>query len=218
MSLVRVAVIALAVLGAAALGGWRVAGAMAPTPDSRTVVAGGVQYRVTNVREIKGLNDRDLGGMSHGVQGLVSTGSALVQVDLTVLGGDSTAAYNTGRLEIATGGKSGVRPVGGTLGRGTVGAHGKVDGTLSFVLPRDGARLRLRVRNDSRSIPLIRIARETAAPSDHSHEDTPATGSSTDPPAGDLEGSSADQHDDSAAAPDPTDDAPAVGPPAGGGP
>ncbi len=170
MGLARVALVALVVLGAATLGAWRVSGALASTPGSRSLAGGGMTVTVVDARSITGLSDHDLGGMAHGVQGLVTRGRALVQVSLVLRGGSRATHYDTTALEaVQAGSTTGVRPVGGTLARGTLAAHGRVEGTVSYVVPRNGAAFRLRLGHGGREIPLLRVGR--AAPSSTEHPD-----------------------------------------------
>jgi hypothetical protein len=155
-------------LGAATLlGGLRVA-ALLGTPDGPLTVSGGdARFTVTHVEQVAGLTDSDLDGMSHGVQSLVPDGQALIRVDLTVTAGDSETAYDATRLEaVAVGAAGGIVPVAGSLPlRGRLAAHASLEGSLSYVVPRNGSRLVLQA--GSREIPLGSVDEATATGHHH---------------------------------------------------
>ena len=181
---VRTVALIAAVLVATALGGWRAVSMAATKPDPSTLVVKGISYTVIHAEQVKGLSDADLGGMSHGIGNLVSSEKALVTVTLVVSGGDSPTSYDASVLRaFATGSSVGFSPAGGTLGPGRLGAHARIDGSLSFVVPRDGAQLVLRAPGDSREVPLLQV------------DDAPAGANDHDDPAG------ADEHPEPATTP-----------------
>src|SRR5204862_43450 len=96
-----------------------------------------------------------LGGMSHGIQGLVNEDQMLIRVSLTVSTGGSAATYDPRLLQVYGAGPVGVAPLGGSLGRGRLSPHGRLEGSLSYVVPRDGAQLVLRSEGTSDAAPLL---------------------------------------------------------------
>lgn len=152
------AVLVLVVLAATALGGWRVARGAAAPPDAATLAVGHASYTVTHVDQVKGLSQKELGGMAHGVQSLVSDDKALITVSLTVSAGDRPATVDPGVLSaVAAGSPLLFLPVGGTLAKGHLSAHARVEGSVSFVVPRKSETYVLRARGQLRSVPLLRI-------------------------------------------------------------
>ena len=140
----------------------------ATKPDPSTLVVKGISYTVTHAEQVKGLSDADLGGASHGIGNLVSSEKALVTVTLVVSGGNSPTSYDASVLRaFATGSSVGFSPAGGTLGPGRLGAHARIDGSLSFVVPRNGVQLVLRAPGDSREVPLLQVDNAPAGANDH---------------------------------------------------
>jgi hypothetical protein len=83
------------------------------------------------------------------------------------------ATYRAGTIVVrASGGAGDLVPAGGTLGSGVLSAHGRVEGTVAFVVPRDGSRLRLRVRGSSQSIPLADVDQVAHGHGGHEHGPT----------------------------------------------
>ena len=160
----------------------RVSADLSPSPGAHALADGSTSIIVTDARQVTGLTDADLSGMAHGVQGLVTRGSALVQVSLVLRAGDQATRYDTSNIEAVRGNSlTAVRPVGGTLTQGRLTAHGSVEGTLSFVVPQDGASLRLRIAHTDRTIPLLRLKRSTAGVGGHSGHDSSTPETSTTP-------------------------------------
>lgn len=180
----RAVALIIAVLVATAIGGWRAASLAAVKPDPSTLVVNGVSYLVTHAEQVKGLSDSDLGGMSHGVQSLVSDDKALVTVTLVVTAGDSPSSYDASVLRaFATGSSDAIPPVGGTLAPGQLTAHARIEGSLSFVVARNGAHLALRAPGDSREVPLLRVDDAPATATEHPHPSTTVTTRGPSPPS-----------------------------------
>jgi hypothetical protein len=153
-----------AVLVATALGGWRAVSTAAPKPGPSTLLVNGVSYDVAHSEQVVGLSDSDLGGMSHGIQGLVTDEKALIKVSLVVSGGDSPTSYDAGVLRVfAAGSHAGIVPAGGTFAPGRLSSHGHIEGTVSFIVPRNGAQLTLRAVGDPHTIALLRVDKATQA-------------------------------------------------------
>lgn len=159
----RAAVLVTAVLASTAVGGWRAASMAAPNPGPHSLMVSGVTYNVAHAEQVVGLSDSDLGGMSHGIQSLVTDEKALIKVSLMVSAGDSPTSYDAGVLRaFAAGSPVAIAPVGGTFPSGRLSAHARVEGSVSFVVPRNGARLTLRALGDPRAVELLRVDRAPA--------------------------------------------------------
>lgn len=110
-----------------------------------------------------GLSSEDLGGMSHGVSSLVKTGSAQVNVVVTLANTSSHAVrINAGQFAMLSGpgatpvGKP-VKVTGTTLQAGMLSAGASVDARVTFVTPTDGSALWLRYAESAKG-PVTRIA------------------------------------------------------------
>jgi hypothetical protein len=170
----RAVALVVAVLVATALGGWRAASMAATSPDPTSLVVDGVSYSVTHAEQVKGLSDSALGGMSHGIQSLVTDDKALVTLTLVITAGDSPASYDASTLRaFAAGSTVGISPAGGILAAGHLKAHASIEGFLSFVVPRNGARFTLRAAGSSRELPLLRVDKAPPGAGQHLHQ--PAT-------------------------------------------
>lgn len=170
----RVALTALLVLSATALGVRHVAVLAQGPPDPMTLQVDGVTYRVLHAEQASGLSDADLGGMSHGVNSLVTTDQALVRVTLEVAAPDAAASYDTSVLR-ASAGAVRLDPVPGSMKRGSLRRGGHLEGALSYVVSRNGAQLRLTAANQ-RPVPLLRVDTAAAAVAhDHGTTGPPST-------------------------------------------
>ena len=177
----RVLVLSGLVLGATAVGLWRVAALIAAEHDPMTLRVGHATYTVTHVEQVAGLSDADLGGMAHGVQSLVPQDKALIRVTVTVSADGTSTDYDARALRAyATGASIGVGPLGGSLAPGRLQAHGQIEGSLSYVVPRKTSQLVLRAGRLPRAVPLLQVHDGPAAGHDHDHADAPGNG--TPPP------------------------------------
>ena len=110
-----------------------------------------------------GLSNADLGGMSHGVSGVVSTGRAQVEVIITLANTGTRpvlVAADQFRLVTRKGtGAPGVplKPSGTTLLAGPLPAGASVDTRVAFVVPTDGASMELQYADPGLRAP-VRIA------------------------------------------------------------
>ncbi|XAS67570.1 hypothetical protein V3C33_19490 [Micrococcaceae bacterium Sec5.7] len=155
---------------ATALGGWRAAATIAGPPDPSTLAVNGASYSVTRAEQVKGLSDTDLAGMSHGIQSLVTDDQALINLHVVVAAGDSPASYDASVLRVfAVGSPKGYPPVGGIIAPGRLRPHSRVEGFLSFVVPRDGARIVLRAPGNSDDVPLLEVDVAPAGAGGHMH-------------------------------------------------
>lgn len=179
----RAVVLIAAVLIAATIGGWRAVSMGAVRPDPSTLVVNGVSYTVSHAEQVHGLSDSALGGMSHGIQSLVTDDKALVTLHLVVTAGDSPASYDAGVLRVFTADSAaGEPPVGGLLTPGRLAPHSSIEGYLSFVVPRNGAQVALGAPGDSREVPLLAVDEAPAGAGAHLHPSTtPTAGESLGP-------------------------------------
>lgn len=155
---------------AVAAGGWQIAVQAAARHHTLTLRSAGVTYTITHVEQVTGLTDADLGGMSHGIQGLVGVDKMLILVSLTVSAGDSATTYDPQTLTaVSTRSPAVIPPVGGSLTGGPLRAHSHIDGSLSYVVPRDGARITLRIGNSLKTVPLVQTDDAPAGADVHQH-------------------------------------------------
>ena len=176
----RLLLMSVLVLGATAVGGWRVAALTAAEHDPMTLRVGHASYTVTHVEQVAGLSDADLGGMSHGVQSLVPQDKALIRVTVTVSADGTSTDYDARALQaFATGASVGIGPLGGSLAPGRLQAHGHIEGSLSYVVPRKTSQLVLRAGRLTRAVPLIQV---DDGPAGTGHDHAGVTGNGTPSP------------------------------------
>ena len=182
LTLRSIALIVVVLVGTG-LGGWRAASMAETRPDPSTLVVNGVSYTVTHAQQIHGLSDSALGGNSHGIQSLVTDDKALISVNLVITTGDAPSPYDAGVLRVfAAGSPAGASPVGGILAPGHLKAKSRIEGFLSFVVPRKGGRFALGAVGDSREVPLVQVDQAPAGAGQHAHTSaTPATPTTTAP-------------------------------------
>lgn len=149
--------------------------ARAASLDPSTLQLDGVTLRVTGVDEVVGVAASDLmGGMAHNISGYVPDDEMMLSVSVEVTAGDHDAAYQARSVVVhAVGARADLVPAGGTLGSGFLSAHGRVDGTVAFVVPRDGSHLTLGVRGSPRSIDLADVDQVAPGHGGHHHATTP---------------------------------------------
>lgn len=152
-----VVVLALLLVAATTYGGVRVATGAARDAvgeDFPTLAVGHATFRITHVQRVNGLTNADLSGMGHGIQGLVLDDSTMIRVSVIVSAGSDATAFDTSRLRLLRHGMPAQAPLGGSVGRGTLRPAASVEGAVAFVVPRDGARLRLGATGTSAAITL----------------------------------------------------------------
>jgi hypothetical protein len=154
----RIVLLAASFLAGVVLVAWWGASSLADRPGPDSLRVGDAVYTVTHVEQLNGLTDADVGGMTHGIQGLVTKNQMLIRVSLTVSAGDNAATFDATVLQVHAADGIGVAPLGGSLAGGRLRAHSRIDGSLSYVVPRTAtARYQLRAGSNSRtSIPLLR--------------------------------------------------------------
>lgn len=117
---------------------------------------------------VGGLSGRALGGMSHGVQNLVSAGQARIAVTVTLRNTSSKAVkYDANQFRLRSGhgspSSAAIPPLSTSLSAGDLREGGTVEGTISFVTAADGSRLWLQLADRGKSV-LVPIG--TATPLD----------------------------------------------------
>ena len=125
-----------------------------------------------------GLSNADLGGMSHGVSGVVSTGRAQVEVIVTLANtGTRPVVVAADQFRLVT--RKGtdapgvpLKPSGTTLLAGPLPAGASVDTRVAFVVPTDGASMQLQFADPGLRAPVrIALGRtdRIATPKGHEH-------------------------------------------------
>jgi hypothetical protein len=152
-------------------GGWHAAAALTSGhQDPRSLQVGAATFTITSAEQVVGLSDDELGGMSHNIQGLVTDKQLLVRVGMTVSAGSSQTSFDPAVLKVyAAGSKVAIPPVGGSFSAGKLAAHGRIEGSLSFVVNRSGARLTLRADHVAGSVPLLQLENGPAGTGGHDH-------------------------------------------------
>jgi hypothetical protein len=167
--------LAAGLLVAAVVGGVRAADLASSLDNgSRSFEMAGASWRVTDVDEVVGVSKRDLmsgmGGMGHNIGGLVTDDQMMIKVSLAVTGGDHGTSFNAGWLRAyEAGSTTPILPTGGSLGSGALSAHAIVEGTVTFVVPRDGGHLVLRGRGTSHVVDLTTVDQAPHGAYDHEH-------------------------------------------------
>ena len=174
--------IAIAAIAVAAYGLWLVPGAMglgAGSKDAATVtlppqpvLAIGKPARTTfghmrvlDAHAVTGLTNQQLGNMTHGISGLIDARNAQMQVAIELTNSTNLANHWTAadfRLETVSG-EHMYAALGGTQESGTLAPGSSVDLGLNFVVPRDGSKLVLRVRDGEQYV-RVHVGRVAKAP------------------------------------------------------
>jgi hypothetical protein len=177
--------VAAAVLVAllAAAGGWLAILALAggdghqhPASVGEAIPTSFGSLTVQPAQTLDGLTPEDLGGVTHGVNNLVLSDSAQVEVSfLLVNAGDSGAAIDPDQFRLVVGGaRDALAPTGSTMRPMTLAAGARVGASVTFVVPRTGAQMELRYADPGSSAPVsIPMGRLDQAPADaaspHTH-------------------------------------------------
>jgi hypothetical protein len=172
----RTRAIAVCLLVVATLAGGVRAFALAgaATQDPSTLQLDGATLRVTGVEQVVGIAAADLmGGMAHNISGYVADDQMMLSVSVEISAGEQPAAYDARNiLARAVGARAHLLPAGGSLGSGFLSAHGRVEGTVAYVVPRDGSHLVLSVRGSPRSIDLAAVDQVAPGSGGHDHGTT----------------------------------------------
>ncbi|RNM12669.1 hypothetical protein [Nocardioides pocheonensis] len=160
---------------ATALGGVRAfALAEAAGQDPATLQIDGATLRVTGVEQVVGTAAADLmGGMAHNISGYVPQDEMMLSVSVEITAGAQPSTYEARRIVArAVGARTPLMAAGGSLGSGFLDAHGRVVGTVTFVVPRNGSHLVLSVRGSPRSIDLAAVDQVAPGHEGHDHGTT----------------------------------------------
>ncbi|MDQ1664752.1 MAG: hypothetical protein QOH75_783 [Actinomycetota bacterium] len=160
----------------AAVGGVLAVDLIRATPPPEVNAAGGsfgTSFGSVSVHQsevVNGLSASSLGGMSHGIQGLVGAGKAEIALSVTVTNTSKhPVRYAADQFQLRTGTKAPkgkAFTAGGTsLSPGELARGGTVEGTLSFVVPVTSSRLWLQFRDGGRliNLPLAATAKDGPA-------------------------------------------------------
>ena len=178
----RTVLVAVLMLLATLLGGWRVVAMAQPRPDAASFTVDVVSYRVTRAEAVSGLSDQDLSGMAHGIQGLVSDDKAIIRVSLVLSTGSASGTYDPGALRLSIAGEPAlVAPVGGSLPPGQLRADAQIEGAIAFEVPRHGGALSLVAPGQSRQIPLLTLDTAPAGAGQHPPDTSPSLAPDDEP-------------------------------------
>jgi hypothetical protein len=130
---------------------------------------------VLGARVAPGLTNQQLGGVTHGISGLIDARSSQLQVSISLTNSKYAAAHWTAadfRLEAARSGRE-FAPVGGTDESGKLPPGSSLDLVLNYVVPRNGDHFTLRVR-DGKTFVRVHLIQVGKAPPgtkgfDHAH-------------------------------------------------
>jgi hypothetical protein len=162
------ALLAVLAMACVAIGGWQ-ALTLPSTPTGPAIRLGDAEVTITHVERVTGLTSQDMAGMGHGIQGLVRDDSTLVRVSVVVSAGRDGASFDATRLRLVASGHR-LPPLGASIGRSRLQPHGRLEGAVSFVVPRNGAALALGATGTPATLPLGHV--DDAPPStgeDHDH-------------------------------------------------
>jgi hypothetical protein len=113
---------------------------------SRTAVQASFgDVTVAHVGRSAGVSDQALGGMSHGVPGLVHANQELVVVELQLAGRSGEHRFGATQFSLVADGGKPRGAVAGTLGTGRLDEGTTIEGSLGFVVPRGARSLVLQV-------------------------------------------------------------------------
>lgn len=180
------AAVALAAYGGSlipgALGSERAQPAAAATLDHKAIFAIGDAaptsfgaLSVVEARVAPGLTNQQLGGITHGISGLIDARTSQLQVSLVVTNSTYAAQHWKAADYRAVSARTGreFAPVGGTSESGTLEPGSSLDLALNYVVPRNGDHFVLRVRDGNRFVRVHLIQVGKAPPGtkglDHSH-------------------------------------------------
>ena len=161
-------------LVATVAGGVRAAALLSADDDPESLQISGATWTVTDVTQVVGVAQRDLmSGMGHNISGYVSDSQMMIRVAFVVSAGDHGATYDPTKLRAHEVGKSTpILPTGGSLGEGRLSAQAEVEGTVDFVVPRDGGHLVLEAPGSSGEVDLTTVDEAPAgATTGHEHHE-----------------------------------------------
>ena len=155
-------------------GGIRAAALLSANDDPGSLQISGATWKVTDVEQVVGVAQRDLmSGMGHNISGYVSDSQMMVRVSFLVSAGDHAVRFDPTQLRAHEVGRTTpILPSGGSLGAGVLPAHADVEGTVTFVVPRDGGHLVLGAVGASGDVDLTTVDEAPAgATTGHEHHE-----------------------------------------------
>ena len=131
---------------------------------------------VLRVERLGGLTSQDLGGVTHGIQNLVLSDKAQVEVAVLIANtGDAQVRVEPSQFRlIVDGAPDPAVPTGSTMQPLSLQPGASVEASISFVLPQSGATMAMGYRDPGNAaaitVPIGNLDRAPAVPDDgHSH-------------------------------------------------
>jgi len=115
------------------------------------------QLTVQGADKIGGLTSKSVGGVTHGVNGLVKTENAQVQVAVLLTNlSDTSVEYSPGQFQLRAGKKgTPVSAQASTVLPGTLVAGASIEGRLGFVVPRATGKLFVEYTDPRQAEPVV---------------------------------------------------------------
>lgn len=111
---------------------------------------------VQHAEKLGGLTSQALGGMTHGINGLVTSEKMQVQVSTTITNlSDETVDYSPAQFTLRNDKGKKVGAFGSSIGPGTLQPDAAVDARITFVVPRKDASFELLFSDPEKSEPIV---------------------------------------------------------------
>jgi hypothetical protein len=111
----------------------------------------------------------------------------LIRISMVVRSGSASRTYDPSALTIVDAAdRTSIAPAGGSLSQGGLGAHAQIEGSLAFIVPRNGHHYSLHGPHNGNAIDLLSVDRAPAGAGTHEHGTPPdvSIAPSTKPNAG----------------------------------
>jgi hypothetical protein len=120
---------------------------------------------VEHVDKVSGTTSKQVGGMTHGISGFVRPDQQQIQASVTLTNLTAApVAYTPGQFRLLAGGKP-VTTFKSSFEAGELQPYAAIEGRLTYVAPRKGAKLELQFRDPGRSAPItIELGRTGRTP------------------------------------------------------
>jgi hypothetical protein len=110
---------------------------------------------IESFETLRGLNENDLGGMSHGIQNYVAEDKAQIQIFVTLTNTTGQPiAYSPDQFRLVDGVQL-VEATTASVLHGPIRANASIETTLGFVVPRDGAQFAIEFRDLDSATPFV---------------------------------------------------------------